>query len=263
MGMLVDVLTPMGEYRNRQVTASRGKRAKRKAKRTKRKAGVDSTRIPDESLSSPVENTPEVSKHVTIGFNSTMRYLESLAHKSASMAPKPPAEFSRNTLSKPGSAQFTKTSRGSVIPEPLAVVFIPQSDQSSELFAHLPLLLRVGSPCKPAPSATRLVLLPRAAEAKLSTALQIPRVGIIGLTQGALVASELLETVRTRITPVEIPWVEQAVAETYLALIIEQTSKVRSHQLKKESLPGDADVKDYWRFAGSIEGQSRTLLPEP
>ena len=86
-------------------------------------------------------------------------------------------------------------------------------------------------------------MLPRDAEAKLSSALRIPRVGVIGLQRGAPMASELLEMVKARVPPIEIPWFEQAVAGMYMPLKIEQTTKSQNQQLKRKAPSGDADVE--------------------
>lgn len=239
--MLIDILAPVGEHRSRNVTTSRGKRAERKAKKTEKKADVKSTLYVDDSLSSQVEVTPEISKHVTLGFNSTMRYLESLAKKSVLIAHEAPVQLPADTSSMREPVETTKTNAAPATLESLAAVFIP--DQSSKLFAQLPILVQAGCRCEPASLATRLVVLPRTAEAKLGAALQIPRVGIIGLSQGAPAASELIEIIRTRVPPVQVPWLDQAVAGVYLPLNIEQTTNVKSHQLKRNRLSEDVDVE--------------------
>ena len=155
----------------------------------------------------------------------------------------PPAELPANSSSLPEPVQTTNTSAAPVNLESLAAVFVPQSDQSSKLFAQLPILVKAGCRCEQASSATRLVILPRTAEAKLCSALQIPRVCIIGLSQGAPTASGLIELVRARVPPVQVPWLEQAVAGVYLPLNIEQTTNVKSGQLKRKGLSDDVDVK--------------------
>lgn len=241
--LLVLLLTPIGEHRYRHIVGSRGKRAKRNARKTKQKPNEGSRENAIQSQSPPVETLPEISRQVTIGFNSTMHYLEDLAHKSTSMALEPPAELLQEPPADPDTAQVTASSVASASPEPLAAVFVPHSDHSSELFAHLPILVRAGSRRETSSSATRLVMLPRDAEAKLSSALHIPRVGVVGLKRGALMASELLEMVRARVPLIEVPWFEQAIAGTYMPLKIEQTTKGKKQQLKRKAPSGDADVE--------------------
>ena len=241
--LLVLLLTPIGEHRSRHITASRGKRAKENARKTKQKPNEESKENAVQSESSHVETLPDISRQVTIGFNSTMRYLEDLAHKSMSMALKRPAELLHESPADPDIAQVTPLGLTPASSEPLAAVFVPQSDHSSELFAHLPILIQAGSYRETSSSATRLVMLPRDAEAKLSSALQIPRVCVVGLKHGAPMASELLEMVRARVPLIEIPWFEQAFAGTYMPLKIEQTTKIQNQQLKRKAPFGNADVE--------------------
>ena len=241
--LLVVLLTPIGEHRSRHIVGSRGKRAKRKARKTKQKPNEESRENAVQSQSSQGETLPGISSQVTIGFNSTTRYLEDLAHKSTSIAIEPPAELLHKFPTDIDTAQVTSSGGEFASPEPLAAVFVPQSDHSSELFAHFPLLIRAGSHRQTSSSATRLVILPRDAEGKLSSALQIPRVGVVGLKRGAPMASELLELVRTRVPSIEVPWFEQAIAGTYLPLNIKQTTTIQNQKMKRKALSRDADVE--------------------
>ena len=241
--LLIFLLTPIGEHRCRHIVVSRGKRAKRNARKSKQQPNEENRESAVQSQSSHVETLPEISRQVTIGFNSTMRYLEDLAHKSTSMVLESPAELLHKPPADQETAQVTASSVAPASPEPLAAVFVPQSDHSLELFAHLPILVQAGSRRATASSATRLVMLPRAAEAKLSSALQIPRVGVVGLKPGAPMASELLEMVRARVPLIEVPWFEQSTAGTYMPLKIEQTTKGQKQQLKRKAPSGDADFE--------------------
>ena len=106
--------------------------------------------------------------------------------------------------------------------EPLAAIFIPHSNQASKLFAHLPVLIRAGNVGTPGVLTTRVVILPEVAEAELSTALNIPRVGIIGL-MNAPMALELIDLIRTKVPPLKPPQPEQVAAGIFLPVNIVQT----------------------------------------
>ena len=152
---------------------------------------------------------PEIAEHMTIGFNSTTRYLENLAKNSVSTTSNPAPKSLEGTVSMPDEDVKRAAPSGS---ESLAAIFIPKHDQSSKLYAHIPILVQAANSCGPALLETRLVILPLAAEAKLSAALQIPRVGIIGFKNGAPMASGLIDIIRARVPLIVTPWVDQAIA---------------------------------------------------
>lgn len=68
-----------------------------------------------------------------------------------------------------------------------------------------------------------MVPLPKGAESRLSAALAIPRVGLIGIMEGAPHASPLLDQARNHVRVVEVPWLKEAVAGEYLPLKIAAT----------------------------------------
>ena len=79
------------------------------------------------------------------------------------------------------------------------------------------------------------------AESKLSSALNIPRVGIIGLMDGLEDAVDLIEIVRARVSPLQMPWLEQAAAGVYLPVSIEQTTRIGSKR-KNQSWESHEDM---------------------
>jgi ribonuclease P/MRP protein subunit POP3 len=58
--------------------------------------------------------------------------------------------------------------------------------------------------------AVRLVGFSKACEDRLSAALGIPRVSSIGLREDAPLAKGLVDFVRERVKPVEVPWLREA-----------------------------------------------------
>lgn len=215
--LLIDALSPVGRYRSRHVVASRGKRAKRKSKQMKRRADPEGNNGADEPPSRSSEKIPEISKYVTTGFNSTVRYLEDLAHMSAPMVYE--AGVSNSTETRPHDVKNQESTSALSQMGPLAAIFIPHSDQASTLFAHLPALVQIGDLGVSDSMKTRLVMLPKAAEVKLSAALGIPRVAIIGLMDGAPISSKLIEMVRTRVPLVAVKRLEQVAVVSYSPVI--------------------------------------------
>lgn len=80
----------------------------------------------------------------------------------------------------------------------------------------MPLLVATASLASPSSAPIGLVTLPKGAEARLSVALALPRVGFVGLMDGAPHAAPLVEYVREHIPNVEVPWLKEAVAANYL-----------------------------------------------
>ena len=232
MEKLTELLGPVGQHRERHVPVSRGKRAKRRSKQTKKEVNLQGSRDEDPVLSHSNNEVPEILGHVTVGFNSTTRYLESLAQRPASMGFENGADNPRNKKRTLDSMQGGQSTPTPLQAEPLAVIFIPLSDQASMLFAHLPVLVRLGNVGIPEVMTTRVVMLPKAAEAQLSTALKIPRVGIIGL-MNAPMASELIEMVRAKVPPLQLSQLEKVAAGVYLPVKIVQTVQVGQNEQKR------------------------------
>ena len=132
------------------------------------------------------------------------------------------ADNPRNTTDSMQGYQSTATP---LQVEPLAAIFIPHSDQASELYAHLPVLIRAGNVGIPEVLSTRVVMVPEAAEAQLSSALNIPRVGIIGL-MNAPTALELIDLTRTKVPPLKLPQLGQVGAGIFLPVNIVQTVRL-------------------------------------
>ena len=151
---------------------------------------------------------PDVHDHLTVGFNTTTKYLELLAQKS------------NRSTTEVGNSSAVAAVNTSADLKPLAAVFISRSSQPPVLYSHLPLLTKAASLVVPSSPSTRLIPLPEGAADQLKTALGIPRVGVIGLIDGAPNASALIDFIRERVPELEVPWLEEAVKGTYLAVKI-------------------------------------------
>ena len=191
----------------------RAKKRKRKDDPTIKAQSAASSELGFLAMSAPAP--PEVQDYLTVGFNTTTRYLELFAQH-----PSP----STDELDKSGAVVALKSSaRPFDDPanlKPLAAVFVSRSGQPPVLYSHLPLLTKTASLAVPSSPSTRIISLPEEAEDRLKAALGIPRVGVVGLIDGAPNASSLIELIRQNVPELKVPWLQEAVKGTYLAVKI-------------------------------------------
>ncbi|KAI4135135.1 MAG: hypothetical protein LQ347_000923 [Umbilicaria vellea] len=173
---------------------------------------------------------PEVASHLTIGFNSTNRQLEEEAQR-------------------PDQGDVLIVSRR------LAAVFVPRSDQASILASHVPLLVHRASLARPALPATRLVNLSKGAEARLCAALHLPRVTFVGLFEDAPNATPLIDFVRERVAPIEVPWLKAVSLGLYMPVeikAIETTAPAELMPAKRRQERSDVE-----KIAAAIAPEKR------
>ena len=210
---------------------SKGKRDKKRKRKESRLAGhpdMDRSNVggPGPSGKEP----PAICKHLTIGFNSTMRYLEARARVAA------PKDRLAQAVTPP-ERDASQTAADAVDDhKPLAAVFIPHSAQSSIMYSHLPLLVKAASLASPSHPTTRLVKLPKGAEERLSAVLSIPRTALIGLLDGAPKADILIDFIRRNVPGVEIPWFDEAARGAYMPVNIKAVHTDAPAKLKKDVL---------------------------
>lgn len=133
---------------------------------------------------------PDVYDHLTIGFNSTVRRLETLA-----------------SSRKPQIlAQDTDTTPENDPPAHLPVVFVCRNNLPDIMTSSFPLLMATSAP---SPTQARLVEMSAQAEEKISQALCQPRVGVLGIEEGAVGAASLLHFVKDNIEALDIPWLDR------------------------------------------------------
>lgn len=200
------------------MVCSKGKRDKKR----KRKGTMSVAEFnPAQDLKPGV---PETLNSVTIGFNSTTRELEQTVHGSIrSSLSFEKLHDTSNMRESMTAEQEISANIASTQHRPLMAVFAPYTEKPPVLFAHLPILIKTASLMSPELPAIRLVTLPRGAEAQLSKALGIPRVGLIALRRGTPAASELEEFISINVPAVEIPWLEEAEAGIFLPTEIDKT----------------------------------------
>lgn len=209
------LLSPLGQYRSQSIVPSRGKREKKRKKRENRppkepqQKGMESN-----ATGSEIAQPPDMLKYLTIGFNSTTRYLESLARTAYPEV----TQDQDPTTSKAETAEPTPSSPAN--PKPMIAIFVPRLDQPPILYSHLPLLIKTASLASTSSPPPRLISLPKGAEERLSAALSIPRAGLIGLIEGAPNINHFIEFIRQQVPEVEVPWLHEAVAGSYMPVNI-------------------------------------------
>ncbi|KAF2788214.1 hypothetical protein K505DRAFT_206165, partial [Melanomma pulvis-pyrius CBS 109.77] len=206
LDLLCNLVEPLGHYRETHLPPSKG---------TKRKRHPPSASSPD--TSSPPPAPPALTQHLLIGLNSITRHLSTLAAANApsttrapQLQPSPPAGESVPKLPASEPKSLPK----------ITLLILPTLTPSTSLaHAHLPTLLYLSSKpstvtttpsTSPSPSPSpRLVTLPPSSEARIASALHIPRVGAIAVLEGAPGADTLVQYVREKVGVVECAWVEE------------------------------------------------------
>lgn len=224
LDLLCSLLHPIGSYRRNFASSSKGKRRAKALKAGRKEGGSlpEPENPQDVSMVEPAARPqpPDLSRFLTVGFNSTVRYLENLSHRAspASMTPlaqlvtlhpKPAAMAGGEGAPEPTDEASADSDRPSSSP-PIAAVFVPRSSQPSVLHSHLPLLVYTASLAHQSGPQTRLVTLPKGSEARLCTSLGLKRANVVGLIQGAAETDALLELIRARVPIIRVPWHSRA-----------------------------------------------------
>lgn len=157
---------------------------------------------------------PEISKHITIGLNSTSRRLEDMC---------------KNSMLRSENDTVSEEKQESGSPSfPIALIFLT-APQESLPYAHLPTLCALASE-KMQHDDHPILLVPLhrssdgktasapSAEAQLGTVLGIPRVGVVGIATSASQhgAQSLLEYCRENVKPTVVPWLTESKSATWM-----------------------------------------------
>ena len=166
-----------------------------------------------------------IQRYWRVGYNETTKHLESLAQKSY------PHGRIFGTLDLNSIKDTDATCTAST--EPLAAVFATRSDRASMIFAHLPSLIRTASLASP--SCPRLVSLPQGADERLSMALSVPRVSLLGLVCGNPDADYLVNFLQEHVPEVEAPQFDAVLRGAYLPINLKSVQIGPSHALKDKT----------------------------
>ncbi|KAJ9608474.1 RNase P and RNase MRP subunit [Cladophialophora chaetospira] len=198
---LLPLLQPIGDFRREHVPRSKGKG--RAGNRT----------IAGDSL--PVW-MPEVYDHLTVGFNSTVRRLESLARS------RKPQILHADPDADPPEAPGVN----------LATVFVCRKSLPDIMTSSIPILIATSAPIS---GRARLVNVSAEAEVKIARALHQPRVGVLGIELGTVGAESLLHYIQENVPTLDVPWLDQA--PTYQSVnvtIVVSTGKTRAAPLSRK-----------------------------
>ena len=175
--------------------------------RSRKPPGPSTDEVPSDAIDNPPP--PPLIDYLTIGFNANIRHLESLAQISVPKALHTKLPGTLSTGTENNNCSIPAIDDSSTKTEALVAIFVPRSDQSALMHAHLPLLVHTASLAAPSSLAIRLIGLPRGAEARLSSVLGIPRTGFIGLHDNAPHAGPLIEMIKRHVPAMEVPWLQE------------------------------------------------------
>lgn len=139
----------------------------------------------------------------------TTRHLESLAQKSEQTL------IHSQTEPDSGTGLCATASSGPDLHKPLVAVFVSCAEQPPIMHSHLPYLIQAASLSSPSLPSICLITLPSGAEARLSRALGIRRVDLVGLLYDSPTASDLVDFLRAQAPAVEIPWLQDSITGVY------------------------------------------------
>lgn len=150
---------------------------------------------------------PEISKHLTVGLNSTTRHLEAEAVLS-------------RPVSLPGAENKEKVANDTA-GKHLAAIILPKP-KDELVYAHLPLMCYTSSAAlKEHARPTRLVVLDPSSERTIAAAMGLPRAGVVGVFSDAPGAAPLLDYVWENVSHIGVPWLEKANHGKWLGLSVE------------------------------------------
>lgn len=181
------LLSPIGQYRAQYVNRSKGKREKQRKQQKLEKDELQKPLVPP---------NPEIGSFVDIGLSVVTKSLQDEIGKRSSDQQRIESSEGRNGQ----DSNF----------RPYSVIFIAHSGQPSILNSHLPQMTAVASQAGSAKQQIRLVGFSKSCQERLSEALGIPRVSIIGLQEGAPNSQALVDFVRQHVPLIENEWFKEA-----------------------------------------------------
>lgn len=186
------LLTPIGHSRDRN---SANLRRKRKRSSEKNRA----QNKPDTSARAGVSAEPEIQKYLTVGFNSTVRHLQSLSQA--------------QTL-----PQTVKDELHTDNSQSLHTILVCTSTLPDVMTAPLPLLVASASLSLPEDAAVRLLPISQSSSMKISEALKQPRVSVLGLLGGHATMNNIQRLVAEEVGVIDVPWLCEAANNRYRPL---------------------------------------------
>lgn len=189
---MCSLISPLGHYRKSFLTPSEGKREKSRKRKSRSETSVPAA----------VPPPPELSMYLDVGLSKTSRYLERLSSLPL-VAPCPPPEEDQDQ----GEPENQNPDPGQ---SPYAVVFVSRSGLCPAFHSHFPQMVAMASRSLPAGQSIRLVGFSKACGDRLSSCLGIHRTSCIAIRDNAHLSKGIIEFVRDRVPPVEVPWLREA-----------------------------------------------------
>ncbi|KAK9775075.1 hypothetical protein SCAR479_08349 [Seiridium cardinale] len=187
--LLCTLLSPIGHHRLRYIKPSKGKREKKRKRKEAANGDVQTVTPP----------APEIGTFVDVGLSAVTRFLQSES-----------AETGKEAKDKSQDLNCQESSQGTASSAPYSAVFIARSGQPSILNSHLPQLIAVASRKNPSSEPIRLVGFSKACQDRLSEALGIPRVSVIGLRHNAPNSKVLVDYTRQHVPVIDIAWFKES-----------------------------------------------------
>lgn len=148
---------------------------------------------------------PEVALYLDVGLASISRHLEKLSSEAS------PATTNEDSTSRlvPSALVDKGKSTG------YSVIFVARSGQAPAFNSHFPQMVATASKTYPGQD-IKLVGFSKPCADRLGTCLGIPRVSSLALRADMPQGEALVDFVREKVAPIDIPWLSQARSCTYL-----------------------------------------------
>jgi ribonuclease P/MRP protein subunit POP3 len=225
----------LGHHRRKYIHPSKGKKKNSKKRKrdgsnnkedsgtTKPATATGKESAPDKTWSAPTPPIPEISRYLDIGLTCVTRTLQQLSPLEAA-PPFDEEEPNSNNDNIDGDINTSTPKREAEERNHgqhfgpssgcYAAIFIARSGQSKPFQAHFPQIVAAASKNQRGASEgqnpIRLVgFSKQGVTERLSAALGIPRVSVVGLRVGAPNAKTLVDFVEERVAPVVVRWMEE------------------------------------------------------
>lgn len=173
------------------IKPSRGKKEKKRKLREAESSTADPPAV--------IPPAPEIASFVDVGLTTVTRSLECSAAIQLNES---------TTVEEPKTDETHQHKRASQVS--YAAVFVARSGQPSVLNSHLPQMVAAASLKDSSAEPIRLVGLSKACQDRLSMALGIPRVSVIGIRKDAPNSKALVDFARQHVPLTEVPWLKEA-----------------------------------------------------
>ncbi|ETN39557.1 uncharacterized protein HMPREF1541_05783 [Cyphellophora europaea CBS 101466] len=185
LALLLPLLRPVGEHRQHTARPSKGRNRSKCKPRTET----------NNSMVNETAGIPEIAGQLTVGLTTTYRSLNAQARKL----------HDADSAAEPA----------------MAVVFVCRKALPDPACASLPFLIVAASSKNQPAEAMRLVPVSEKAEMAIASALGLPRVAMLGLHEAATGTKPLVQYVREKFAPIDIPWLRAGPVPQYFPLKVD------------------------------------------